>query len=132
MKKGKLIVLLSLFAGMALTSCLSSSDTTKQISGDASIEIKANVVGQTTTYLYAPTFYVQSTFAATKAIAYLKNDPSVSYNLTTLNAGGTLWSYVPASTEYKETKPTEGDYIFKVKFTDGDSLLTTDLLSSSI
>lgn len=132
--KSTRLILLSLLGGIAFTSCLSSSSsTTKEMTCDASIEVKVDPATKDT--VYAPTYYVQTNYNAQSAVAYL--DPSYTVPLkyiplTKQNTLGTYWAYIPTASEFKSTLPTEGDYYFKAKFPDGDSLVSKDLLGTSL
>ncbi len=132
--KSTRLILLSLLGGVAFTSCLSSSSsTTKEMTCDASIEVKVDPATKDT--VCAPTYFVQTNYNAASAITYLDPSPAIPLkfiSLTKQNTIGTAWAYIPAASEFKKTLPTAGDYYFKVKFADGDSLISKDLLGSSI
>lgn len=127
MKKSVLICFPVLTAALILSSCL-SYDLEDTGFADALIIVKTNE----TQTLYGLSLHTFSTKSISSVSAFPRSQPDITYNLTPYQNLKTDYVYETPAGSFSSVLPVTGDYIFKVNYSNGDTLTFINKLNSDI
>jgi hypothetical protein len=127
MKRLKYILVAIVTGAVVLTGC-SGDNSEQEAFGDASVVVKRTG----STNIYGLNLHAFNTTKMSSATAYLKSKPTIAYTLEPYQNLLTDYIFETAPNSFTTTIPAAGDYIFKVKFFNGDTVTYTNTLAGDI